>query len=77
MGTRIAEEREKRQVTCQSLEPHRGKVLNTGNLIRLVNKYRGRGQVPEADRSSFSVVPVLSKRNEIAQRSPAMSGQSN
>lgn len=60
----------------ESLGPHRGKVLNTGNLIKFVSK-DGRGeQVPEAGRS-FSFIPVLSKRNEIAQRSPVMSRQSN
>lgn len=61
----------------ESLGPHRAKVLSTGNVIRLVNKGCGEGVlVPEADKS-FSVVPLISKKKEIAQRSPAMSGQSN
>lgn len=60
----------------ESLGPQRGKVLNTGNLIKLVSQGGGGVQVLEAGRS-FAVVPVLPKRKETAQRSPAVSGQSN
>lgn len=60
----------------ESLGPQRGKVLNTGNLIKLVSQGGGGVQVLEAGRS-FAVVPVLPKRKETAQRSPAISGQSN
>lgn len=60
----------------ESLGPQGGKVLNTGNLIKLVSQGGGGVQVLEAGRS-FAVVPVLPKRKETAQRSPAISGQSN
>lgn len=61
----------------ESLGPQRGKVLNTDNVIKLVSQDGGGVQVLEAGRSFPIVVPVLPKRKETAQRSPAISGQSN